>query len=417
MPEYAGGAASVPRPEPEEQPAAASEWCPRRILIVSADMGEGHNATGRALQAAAHRIWPGCSTYWVETLGVMGRWVGPLFRRIYVANVETTPWLYEFFYWAVWRYRWFAASSKRFVGEWSGRRLAAHINRVQPELILSTYPLGSAGLAWLRRHRGLDVPVGAWVSDFAPHPFWVHRDLDLHLVMHEVAVPVAQDSAPGATVIVSAPTVTEAFRPGDRSDARRRVGLAEDAFTAVVSCGSLGFGQSEIAVRELLQGAPQACVVVVCGRNEALRERVRGAFAGDDRVRVLGWVDDMASLMVAANVVVTNAGGVTSLEALACGRPVLMHQPIAGHGKANAKLMAKAGVAEVCVAEGDLARAVRRLSDEPDRLGEMEQAAVAHNATHDLSDGLRALVAVDRRAGDMRSAHLHRRRGRSGWPR
>jgi UDP-N-acetylglucosamine:LPS N-acetylglucosamine transferase len=368
---------------------------PQRILIVSADMGEGHNAVGRALQAAAERIWPGCQYYWVDTLDAMGRGVGPLFRRIYVTNVETTPWLYDFFYRSVWRYHWFAASSKRFIGAWSGRRLAAHIARVRPDLIVSTYPMGSAGLAWLRRHRGLAVPVGAWVSDFAPHPFWVYRDLDLHLVMHEVAVPVARESEPGATVIVSAPTVTDAFGPGDRAAARRRLDLPVDAFIAVVSCGSLGFGRSEVAIRELLQGGdPHVCVVVVCGRNEALRDRIRSGFATDDRVRVLGWVDDMAALMVAANVVVTTAGGVTSLEALACGRAVLMHRPIAGHGKANAELMARAGVAETCPGDGDLARAVGRLRREPDRLSAIEATAAAHSDSHDLADGLRALDAL-----------------------
>lgn len=357
-------------------------------------MGEGHNATGRALEAAAQRIWPDCSTHWVDTLDAMGRWVGPLFRRIYVTNVEKTPWLYEFFYRSVWRYRWFAASSKRFVGTWSGRRLRPHIDRFRPDLILSTYPLGSAGLAWLIRHRGLAAPVGAWVSDFAPHPFWVHRDLHLHLVMHRVAVPLAQQCAPAGAVMVSAPPVNDAFRAGDRESARRRLGLPDAAFTAVVTCGSLGFGRSELAVQEILDGDSGARVVVVCGRNEQLRERLDAGFGRDERVRVLGWVDDMAALMIAADVVVTNAGGVTSLEALACGRPVLMYRPIAGHGRANADLMAKACLAEVCPAEGDLARAVHGLRADPSRLSAMEDAAQAHCANHCLVDGLKALAVA-----------------------
>ncbi|GDY28689.1 wax ester/triacylglycerol synthase domain-containing protein [Gandjariella thermophila] len=402
MPEQAGGVTAKRRRAAASGAEAASRSAaarqPRRVLVVSADMGEGHNATGRALQAVVDRIWPQCTVEWVDTLDAMGRGVGPLFRRIYTSNVERTPWLYEFFYRSVWRYRWFANSSKRFVGEWSGRRLAPHIDRVRPDLIISTYPLGSAGLAWLRRHRGLDVPVGAWVSDFAPHPFWVYRDLDLNLVMHPVAVPVAERSEPGAPVAVSAPTVTDAFRPGDQRAARRRLGLPERAFTALVSCGSLGFGRSEEAVRELLDGDPDGCVLVVCGRNERLRERIDRDFAGDDRVRVFGWVDDMAGLMVAADVVVTNAGGATSLEALACGRPLLMHQPIAGHGRANAELMAEASLAEVCPAEGDLARAVARLRREPDRLAAMQRAAAEHCAAHELADGLRAVAASGRGA-------------------
>ena len=126
------------------------ETVPRRVLIVSADMGQGHNATGRALEEAACSIWPGIEVRWLDTLDVMGRGVGPLFRGIYVANVQRTPWLYEYFYNSLCRYRWFARSAKRFVGAWAGRRLAKHVREFDPDVILSTYPLGTAGLAWLR---------------------------------------------------------------------------------------------------------------------------------------------------------------------------------------------------------------------------------------------------------------------------
>jgi UDP-N-acetylglucosamine:LPS N-acetylglucosamine transferase len=366
-------------------------------------MGEGHNATGRALEAVAQRIWPTCQVSWTDTLDAMGPGVGRLFRWIYVANVEKTPWLYEFFYRSVWRYRWFAASSKRFVGAWAGRRLKPHIDRIRPDLIISTYPLGSAGLAWLVRHRGLTVPVGAWISDFAPHPFWVHRDLDVHLVMHPVAVPLVKDCAPLTAVLVSAPPVSDRFRPGDRAASRRRIGIPVAPFTALITCGSLGFGRSDAAVQEVLDGDPSAHVVVVCGRNERLREEAKAKFGHDDRVRIYGWVDDMASLMTACDVVVTNAGGVTSLEALACGLPVLIYRPIAGHGKANAGLMAEAGLAEVCPHDGDLAAAVRRLCAEPARLSHMRHVAAGHSAGSSLADGLHALSFASARVTPRRA--------------
>ncbi|WP_307849566.1 wax ester/triacylglycerol synthase domain-containing protein [Qaidamihabitans albus] len=367
---------------------------PRRILIVSADMGEGHNATGRALEAAARAQWPDVDVRWVDVLDAMGKGTGPLFRWIYATSVERLPRLYDFFYSSVWRYRWFARAAKLFIGVWTGRRLAPAIDDLRPDLVLSTYPMASTGLEWLRRHRGLTVPTGAWVSDFAPHPSWVHADLDLNLVMHEVAVRPARDAVPGAPVAVSAPPVPPAFAPGDRRAARDRLGLPAAGLLAVVSCGSLGFGRGEDTVRELLDGGPDIHVVVVAGRNERLRHDLEARFRGDVRVRVLGWVDDMAALMTAADVVVTNAGGATSLEALACGRAVLMHKPIAGHGRANAELMAEAGLARVCAAPGELAGVIREFRAEPDRLRELEEAASAHAGAHRLADGLCHLAAT-----------------------
>lgn len=374
-------------------PAEAGLDGPRRVLVVTADMGGGHVATSRALEEVVRRRWPAAEITTVDTLDVMGPGVGPLFRWIYVSNVNSTPWLYDFFYDSLVRRRWFAQSSKRFVGEWSGRALQKVLARHRPDMVLSTYPLGTAGLQWLRVHRGMDVPTGAWVSDFAPHPFWVYRDVDLHLVMHEQAVGPALAAEPQAVVDVCAPPVASVFTPGDRAEARERLGLRRDAFVAFVSTGVYAFGDVEAAVDALLAAGPSVQVVVACGRNEALRHQLEVKGVDPDRLVPLGWVDGMPDWLRAADVVVTNAGGATSLEALACGRPVVMYDPIAGHGRANARLMAEAGLAVLCLTRADLTRTARELATSPDRMRELADAVLAHLARHDLDSALLRLAA------------------------
>ena len=379
---------------------------PVRVLIVSADMGEGHNSAGRALEQAARARWPQVEVRWLDTLDVMGRGVGPVFRGIYVTNVQRTPWLYEFFYSSIRRWRWFANSSKAFVGNWAGRRLGRQIDEFRPDVVMSTYPLGSAGLAWLRRHGRLDVPAGAWICDFSPHPFWVYPDLDLNLVMHEVAVKPAVTWVPGSPVAVSAPPVRAAFAPGDRTAARATFDLPEQGFVALVSCGVFGFGSVESAARALLAADPDITVVVACAKNRQLRERLLAGGDHGGRLRALGWTDDMPALTLASDIVVTNAGGATSLEALACGRPILMYQPIAAHGRANATLMAEAGLAEVCLDAPALANAVRRLIREPAHLAAIEKAALAHTTARTLDDGITALFKAAEQGKELRPVRL-----------
>lgn len=321
---------------------------PRRVLIVSADIGDGHNATGRALQEEVGRLWPGSQVHWVDTLDAMGPGVGVAFRRTYLVNVRSTPWLYEFFYASLWRHRWFVGAAKRCVGSWAGRRLTRTVEVVDPDVILSTYPVGSAGLAWLREHRGLAVPVAAWVSDFAPHPFWVYPQLDWTFVVHPGAVPVAWAAAPGSRVAVCGPPVQRQFRPGDPIPARRAFGLATDRFVALIACGSYGFGAVQEASEAILALGDAVQTVVVCGRNSALAQRLVGVGHPPERLTVLGWVEDMPSLLRAADLVVTNAGGATALEAVATGRPIVMYRPIAAHGAANAALLSAVSLAHIC---------------------------------------------------------------------
>jgi WS/DGAT/MGAT family acyltransferase len=398
-------------PPPRSLPAQLlpEELLPQRLLVVSADIGEGHNATARAVEERARRLWPDCEIRRVDTLDRMGRAVGPGFRWIYRVNVDTTPWLYDFFYRSLWRYRWFAASSCRVVGVWSGIGLAPIIEEYQPDLVVSTYPLGTGGLDWIRRRGGLNVPVAAIISDFAPHPFWVYSEVDLHYVASEPSLRAMYRARPDARGAVGAPPVVAAFHPTSTAEARGRCGLPEDRLVVLVSCGSFGFGSVERAVDAALAAGPELWVVVACGRNEAMRARLvaRAKLAAPEsrgsspaqRLVALGWTPEMPALTAAADVVVTNAGGATALEAVACGRAVLMFEPIAGHGKANADLMAQAGLATVCNGPAELIDALRGLATQPALLARAQQRALTHIGALDLDAEIAALPGLPRHYG------------------
>jgi WS/DGAT/MGAT family acyltransferase len=374
---------------------------PRRVLIVSATVGEGHNATGRALEQEIRRLWPECDVRWIDALDVMAPGLGSLARGAYVGGVESTPGVYDFFYQATRDSRPFTAVTKAIIGAWCGRRLAPVITAYAPDVIISTYPLGSTGLAWLRRHRGLNAALAAWVSDFAPHPFWVYGDLDLTYVMDDHAVPLARTADPGANVKVAALPVGDGFAGADRARARRGLGLAEDGFVAVLSTGCYGFGSVETAVDALLGAHPSVRVVVVCGRNERLLRRLRARRA-DDRLTVLGWVDDMPGYIAASDVVVTNAGGATALEAVAAERTVLMYQPIAGQGRANADLMRDSGLALLCATPEELAITTARLCAEPARRAATERHAREAAQRRERADDLRELATWQAPRGPVR---------------
>lgn len=370
---------------------------PRKVLLVSATIGEGHNATARAVEEAAHRHWPHAEIAWVDALRTMGRWVPRTFNRIYTVNVETTPWLYDFFYDALWRYRWFANACRRFVGAWSGRCLRPAVRAFSPDLVVSTYPLGTAGLDWMRRHDGMNAPVAAVVSDFSPHPFWVYAEADQHLVMSETSVRAMHAAEPEAVGSACSPPVVHRFHPRERDTARAEFGFP-DGFTALVSCGSLGFGSVERAARAALRVPEVHTVLVVCGHNAELHEQLSTRLP-DPRLTTLGWVRDMPGLMACSDVVISNAGGATALEALACGRVPIMFEPIAGHGNANAELMAEAKLADLCPRERDLTELLQHLATDPDALAAREQRAREHRQRSDFDEHVAALPSLPRHRG------------------
>lgn len=367
---------------------------PRRSLIVSADIGEGHNSAGRALQEAMVRVWPGCQVSWLDALAAMGPPFAAAARAFYVSQVQHLPWMYEFFFSAMWRHRWYLNSARRGLGAAFGRRMAPRIRALRPDVIVSTYPLASAGLSWLRRRGELPMPAGAWVPAPCPHPSWLYRNLDITYVIHPSAVTVADRAEPGMPVVAGALPVRDAFAPAGPAEARARLGLPADRFVAAVCTGSMALGRVDRAVTAVLAGGSHVQAVVICGHNAALRERLIARGEPRSRLHVAGWTDDMPSWMTAADVVVTNGGGGSALEAVRSCRPVVMFEPLAGHGRANAGLMASAGLAQVAPSPGDLTAIIRQLAGDPALGISRAEQALATMGSRRREDDLADLVAT-----------------------
>jgi UDP-N-acetylglucosamine:LPS N-acetylglucosamine transferase len=239
-----------------------------------------------------------------------------------------------------------------------------------PVAVVSAYPLASQVLGRLRRTGRLAAPVIAVMTDPSVHPLCVAPGVDLHLAQNTRAVHEIH-TLHGAPAAVVSPVVDPGFRPGrGRHDARQRLGLPVLERLAVVVAGSWGVGDVEGTVRDIA-AAGTAIPVVVCGRNETLRRRL--AHAG--RAVALGWVEDMPSLLRAADVVVHNAGGLSSLEAMASGVPVISYRCLPGHGAANAAMLQSTGLSPWPQDPGALAAALRQALDGD--LGSRQQLAFA----------------------------------------
>jgi UDP-N-acetylglucosamine:LPS N-acetylglucosamine transferase len=104
----------------------------------------------------------------------------------------------------------------------------------------------------------------------------------------------------------------------------------------------------------------------VCGHNDELRRHVERLAAGLP-LRALGFVDNVAQLMQACDLLVTKAGGVTLAEAFCCGVAVVIHDVLPGQEAGNLQHVLR-HEAVVCAPDvNSLARIVRELIEDPPR--------------------------------------------------
>jgi processive 1,2-diacylglycerol beta-glucosyltransferase len=309
------------------------------VLIVSASMGAGHDGAARELSRRLEHEGHTATT--VDFLDAVPVRAGILVRLGYEWQLKLAPWAYE----ATYR-MWFALPFMTgpligLVGLLTSRRLRKWTRTTNSDVVVSTYPLASLALGRMRQRGRIGVPVVTFITDFAVHPLWTHRGVDLHLAVHPQAAAAAAARI-GGRAEAPGPLVPDRFKSGlpDRDAARARLGLPRDKPVVLLVAGSWGVGDLERTFDEVA-GAGNFVPLAVCGNNDRLRRRLAAKNTG----MVLGWTDEMPALMAASDVLVENAGGLTCMEAFASGLPVLTYRPIAGHGRGNAIDMARAGVA------------------------------------------------------------------------
>jgi processive 1,2-diacylglycerol beta-glucosyltransferase len=141
-----------------------------------------------------------------------------------------------------------------------------------------------------------------------------------------------------------------------------------------VSGGGWGVGDMAGAARAALSVEGVAAVACLCGRNEELRRRLEATFAGEPRVRVLGFLERMVDAMAAADVLVHSTAGLTVLEAWMVGcRPISYGWGI-GHIRLNDRAFSRFGIAQVVTAEADLRPAIAAALAAP-RVSRVEEFA------------------------------------------
>ena len=348
---------------------------------MTASVGGGHD--GAACELNRRLTDHGVLVAQLDLL-VLAPWVGALTTFVYVAMLRWAPWSYQLLYLALNRSRVLARLASYLL--WAARRRLMRVIPRDTGFIVSTYPMASQLLGQLRRRKRLTAPVATFLTDFSVHRLWIAAGVDLHLAIHQVPAGQARRRR-AANVVVSGPLVRGDFRPLDpstRDEVRREYGLPADERLALLVGGSWGVGDIARAARDVARTG-QVVPVVVCGQNATLRRRLEA-----DGIRhCLGWVDDMPRLLGAVDVLIQNAGGLTSLESFAAGVPVLSYRCIPGHGRSNAKALAEAGLACAVRRESDLAAAVTAVLNEP--CGAMQRATGLRLSEFDPAD-----VVLDR---------------------
>lgn len=319
---------------------------PKRVLILSSNTGFGHRSAAQAIEAALHEMHPAeCQVTIANPLDDPRT---PAVLRTGQATyddiVREMPQVQRVGYEAVDKLSSFGAL------EQAATVMLFHVvydllKRHQPDVVVNTYPLYLAPLeaAFVIQKRAR--PVVTVVTDFGTvSRVWFHSISDLCVVPTERVRQMALEARlPPETVDVIGIPVHPRLAQEARSQTELRAALGwQPNVITILAVGSRRVLRLEAALEIINHMGFAVQVAVVAGGDDALYARLQKT-EWHLPAHVYNFVDDMPTLMKAADLIVSKAGGLILTEALACGLPIVMIEFIPGQETGNVDYIVENG--------------------------------------------------------------------------
>lgn len=319
----------------------------KRVLFLLSDTGGGHRATAMAIQAAMQQRYPNHYSY--KMVDVFKEYTPFPFKHM--------PELYPYwvtkssFTWGLGFMlingpkRWRNLLRLAFYLSWR-RGIHRLFQENEADVVVSVHSLfNHAGMKVLKHYAPERPPFVTVVTDLVSTPFsWYHPDVDLCLVPTPEAYQrgLRMKMRPGQLRLTGLP-VHPSFVEGvpDKLTARQELGWEPHRLSVLFVSGGDAMGP----VFEMTRAIDAACLdiqfAIVAGRNQPL-ERQLNKCSWNQPTYIYPFVN-MASLMPAADILITKAGPSTIAEASVMGLPMIISGKIPGQENGNVTWVTRSG--------------------------------------------------------------------------
>lgn len=325
----------------------------KKILILTAGYGEGHNAAARGIRDGLARVAPNAEVelhdLFAETYGVVHDWV----RKGYLTLINRWP--------RAWGsvYRWLDRK-KEFDGDfrWIApvkNRLAHVLARFQPDVAVSVFPPYPYMIDQILGPKRSCRSVVVVTDSITVNAIWYRCSADYFLVPNEQSAVVVRDGG-------IAPDTIRAFgfpvSPKFADLAQDRPLPSDERRARVLYMINAGTQQAPELVNKLLNLDIDLTVTV--GRDEKLKQAIE-ATAGPRKIDIVGWTEEMPRLLSESHLLIGKAGGATVQETIAARCPMIVNHVVSGQEEGNARLIVETNSGAIALSPDEVIAQIQRV--------------------------------------------------------
>ena len=352
----------------------------KRALFLISDTGGGHRSAANAMTAALDEIKePFSFEHRVEDVAAHCAFPLTQLGLGYSMALRYAPPVYGALYYATngrRRYR----ALVRFCEPLYRERLRDLFLSYQPDVIVSVHPLLNHAALRARSDAGMEnVPIVTVITDLGKvHESWLIPDADAMVVpAREVYDRALSRGVPPSRLRLLGQPIHPKFDDvhGTKRELRAHLGLPADKLIVMLMAGGEGGGKLLPTSLALARARLPIHLLVVCGRNEPLRQKLDEMSATlPTPMTVLGFTDAIPEYFHAVDLLVTKAGPGSLAEANAAQLPVVVYDYVPGQERGNVSFVRHNGLGAVALhGAAEVVTAVSALIRTPEHLEQIRR--------------------------------------------
>lgn len=336
------------------------------ILVITSSFGMGHNSVASAIKEQLLAADGNLRICVEDIMNISTPKTKTLYFGFYRFLTRTSPSVYNVLY-----------NIKRdqpnnfldeIIYDIFLKRVGEYIIKVNPKLIISTFPLGSGFVSRVKDKYDLQIPLITAITDVVDSWEWIHNNTDLYFVpckiveKHLVEKGIDKEKIKITGIPVKQDFLIKKSKDKDHKE-EKQVLIMGGAMKKI------NLSKEMLQHLDLLENTR---IVVVTGNDSDLYKKLK-QFGPFKNVEVYGFSKDIAQIMDQSDVVVTKPGGATLFEAINKGVPLVIKRSRIGQEEENLRFVEDRDIGVLVKEDEDLETVIIRMLFDEDRLDRFEK--------------------------------------------
>lgn len=343
-----------------------------KILILTANYGNGHLQVARALQERFLNANADVSVrnIYLEASPCINEWTRKLYLKSFTKGGKH---LYRLFYYSSQE---ITKRQNLLMFPYGYATLRKIIEEEQPDAIINTYP--SHAVEYFLTKTNNRLPTYTIVTDYCLHHAWIQPSIAKYYVatQHLKNLLINRNIDTNKIAVTGIPVEKQFEHSYSRQTLIDKYQLDPNLKTVLIVAGAYGVSKEIKYICEQLRQEKGLQILVVCGKNQQLFNQLETKYQEEKQIRIFGYVTQMAEMFELATCVITKPGGIILSEAVVKNVPIVLLGATPGQERENALYFQRQGAAIFCDKWEQLVSETINLVSDDEKLKEMK-AAVA----------------------------------------